>query len=332
MQPIAADGRSAILWSILKKLVFRAVPIRSFGVCSEAGRLGEDCFSVRRRGTETSRMSGAFGIPHLDYIAISGIFVLFGCLEYFLGVYDDSKRRSDDYWLEIVCTLQFMLYKPLIVLCVGTTLQVLIPSGKDVWRDMSIWFMLVCIVVGDDLVQYWYHRLAHHSNFFWKLHRAHHSAPEMGFTVTYRNAMLYFLLMPNLWIGAILIYAGMGIPFVLYSIVKLAVVMAAHSETRWDRALYRYRLLHPVAWVIERTISTPATHFAHHGLSEKDGISCPNGNFSNMFFIWDVIFGTAHITRRYPEQFGVATERGEPWTVQLYYPFCRSKDDESELR
>ena len=277
-------------------------------------------------------MLDGFHIPHLDYVAISGIFVGFGVVEYLLGDHHESKRRSDDYWLEIVGTLQFMLYKPLIVLCVGASLQLLLPAGKDALASLPVWLMLVCIVMGDDLVQYWYHRAAHHSDFLWKLHRAHHSAPEMGFSVTYRNAMLFFLLMPNLWISAVLIYFGMGVVFVFYSIAKLAVVIAAHSEVRWDRVLYRYRFLHPVAWVVERTISTPATHFAHHGLSAEDGVSCPYGNFSNMLFIWDVLFGTAHITRRYPEQFGVATERGEPWTVQLYYPFCRSKDAESELR
>lgn len=277
-------------------------------------------------------MSGTLGIPHLDYIAISGIFVGFGVVEYLLGDHHETKRRSDDFWLEVVGTIQFLTYKPLMLLCVGLVLQVLVPTGKDSLREMSVWMMLVCIVLGDDLVQYWYHRAAHHSSFLWKLHRAHHSAPEMGFSVTYRNAMLYYLMMPNLWITAVFIYCGMGVMIVFYSIAKLAVVIAAHSDVRWDKALYEHRWLHPVAWVVERTISTPATHFGHHGLSEEDGVSCPDSNFSNMFFFWDVLFGTAKITRRYPEEFGVKSERGEPWTVQLYYPLCRSSDAESELR
>jgi Tfp pilus assembly pilus retraction ATPase PilT len=50
--------------------------------------------------------------------------------------------------------------------------------------------------------------------------------------------------------------------------------------------------------LMERTISTPATHHAHHAATTDDGVGYYKGNFGNMFFLWDVIFGTAHISRR----------------------------------
>ena len=40
----------------------------------------------------------------------------------------------------------------------------------------------------------------------------------------------------------------------------------------WDKPFYRYPVLHPIAWVLERLISTPATHHAHHAASTDDGI------------------------------------------------------------
>ena len=86
-----------------------------------------------------------------------------------------------------------------------------------------------------------------------------------------------------------------------------------------------------MAWVIERTISTPATHFAHHGLSAEDGVSHPNGNYGNLLFLWDVLFGTAKITRQYPKTFGAWNRVKEPWHVQLFFPFVRSNDPSSEL-
>ena len=123
----------------------------------------------------------------------------------------------------------------------------------------------------------------------------------------------------------------MGYVYIIYLPIKLTIILLAHSETRWDRFLYKYKILHPLAWVVERTISTPSTHFAHHGLSADDQISHPNGNFGNLLFFWDVLFGTAKITRKYPQKFGAWNRINEPWYVQLFFPFILSKDPKSEL-
>ncbi len=112
-----------------------------------------------------------------------------------------------------------------------------------------------------------------------------------------------------------------------YQVTKLVVTMAAHSELRWDRWLYRSPRLAPLAWVVERTFSTPATHFAHHAAMD-DPVGNPNGNFGNLLFFWDVLFGSARITRRYPERFGLPEEPGgkpDPWYVLSFYPLFRAR-------
>lgn len=153
----------------------------------------------------------------------------------------------------------------------------------------------------------------------------------MGVLVTYRNALLYYALIPSIWLSAILVYMGMGEVYLFYLPLKLVVISLAHSETRWDRFMYKYKFLRLIAWVIERTISIPSTHFAHHGLTAKDGISRPNGNFGNLIFIWDVIFDTARITRKYQKHFGAWNQLKETWYTQLLFPLIRSKDPMSEL-
>ncbi|WP_422016209.1 sterol desaturase family protein [Roseateles sp.] len=94
---------------------------------------------------------------------------------------------------------------------------------------------------------------------------------------------------------------------------------------RW---LYRHAALRPLAWMLQRVISTPATHFAHHALVQDDGIGHYTGNYGNLLFIWDVLLGTAHITQRYPPAFGLADDRAhgpESWRVQFIYPLLRSR-------
>lgn len=153
----------------------------------------------------------------------------------------------------------------------------------------------------------------------------------MGVLVTYRNAVLYYVFIPEIWFSALLVYLGMGYVYIVYLPIKLVVILLAHSETKWDIFLYQNKILRPLAWIIERIISTPSTHFAHHGLSSEDGISHPNGNYGNLLFIWDIIFGTSKITRKYLTKFGAWNQLKEPWVVQLLFPLIRSKNPKSEL-
>ena len=54
-----------------------------------------------------------------------------------------------------------------------------------------------------------------------------------------------------------------------------------------------------------------------------------------MLFFWDVLFGTAHITRKYPAQIGLQDDvlfGAEPWTAQMFYPLVQSKREHSALR
>jgi hypothetical protein len=87
-------------------------------------------------------------------------------------------------------------------------------------------------------------------------------------------------------------------------------------------------------WIVERTISTPATHWAHHALTNRDGIGYYVGNFGNLLFLWDIAFGTAHITRKYPPQVGLRDDQifgKERWYVEMFYPLFSSSREHSAL-
>ncbi|MBL0079862.1 MAG: sterol desaturase family protein [Bacteroidetes bacterium] len=202
---------------------------------------------------------------------------------------------------------------------------------EDYFVNSAIGWQILAFLILDDMTQYFWHRLSHSNRMMWKLHRPHHVVEEMGVLVTYRNAILYYALMPGIWFSACLIFLGMGYVYLFYLPIKLVIILLAHSETKWDRFLYKYKFLNPIAWLVERVISTPCTHFAHHGLTAEDGLSHPNGNYGNLLFIWDIIFGTAKITRKYPTKFGAWNQLKEPWYVQLLFPLIRSERPESEL-
>ena len=262
----------------------------------------------------------------------SVVLLVLGALEAFGGLYFDDKRTKNDFTIELLSlTILPTIIQPGIFFLVITLMETCLPSFQNHFITLFFGWHLAAFLLFDDLTQYGWHRFSHSNRTMWKLHRPHHIIEEMGVLVTYRNALLYYALMPGIWLSAIMVYMGMGYVYLFYLPFKLVVISLAHSETRWDRFMYKYKFLKPIAWVIERTISTPSTHFAHHGLTVEDGISHPNGNFGNLLFIWDVIFGTAKITRKYPPRFGAWNQLKETWYVQLLFPLMRSKDPASEL-
>jgi sterol desaturase/sphingolipid hydroxylase (fatty acid hydroxylase superfamily) len=225
--------------------------------------------------------------------------------------------------------------QPLAMLSTAKLGEWFAPAYKDVLADWPWWAMVGILILCDDLTQYWWHRLSH-SPLLWPLHRAHHSAAYMSIRITYRNNFFYYLMMPGLWFAGALLYLGVsGMVYALYVVVKLGVIMGAHCAWRWDEPLYKIPALRPLMWVLERTISTPATHWAHHAITEKDGVGHYKGNFGNLLFIWDIIFGSAYITRKYPKQVGLRDDQlfgQEHWYHQMFFPLFQSKREFSALK
>lgn len=274
-----------------------------------------------------------FGINHFDEKAVVAFMLVFGIAEALFGAYKNSNRTLHDYLIELVSFPQLtVLIQPGILVFVIFIGRKLFPEMEEQFASVAYGFQFLIFILIEDLPQYWWHRLAHHSPLLWKFHVAHHASPAMGVGVVFRNAALYYLLMPNIWFASIVVFLGFGKVYIVYTVLKLLIIIGSHSELRWDSFLYRYKILSPLAWLVEHTISTPATHFAHHGISNDDGISNNNGNFGNMLFIWDQLFGTAKFTRKYPTEFGIENDPKDEWYVQLYYPFLKSKKKDSALK
>ncbi len=59
---------------------------------------------------------------------------------------------------------------------------------------------------------------------------------------------------------------------------------------------------------------------AHHGPHQSDSVIKYKGNFGNLLFFWDILFGTAKSTRRYLDSYGVENLAHAPFTQQLAWP------------
>jgi sterol desaturase/sphingolipid hydroxylase (fatty acid hydroxylase superfamily)/CDGSH-type Zn-finger protein len=273
-----------------------------------------------------------FKIHNSDQYIVLATLIFFSLVETIAGHHKNSKRTLSD-WIQEAggFFVLSLVIKPIIVITVIWLGNLTFPEYFNYLHHSSLWLTLPLYLFTDDFFQYWYHRFAHEYNFLWKLHRAHHRAEEMGYFVSYRNAGLYYVLMPNIWWIGLFTFLGGGKAVAIGLILKLFVVVSSHSTAKWDKPLYALPIFKQLMFVVERIIVTPAFHHAHHGKSKADGISDPNQNFGNMFSIWDQMFGSSLFTRKFPVEYGLPYDTKEHWTSEYFYPLVKENNSESEL-
>lgn len=262
-----------------------------------------------------------------EMMVILGIFLLFAALEIiFTQFFNKQGAKRGDWVVEVISTVTLIaITQPLALFGGGFIASLIAPDAAAALGGLPVLAGVALFLIFDDMTQYWWHRLSHTTPWLYKLHRPHHNAEYLSIRVVYRNNLFYYALMPGLWFSGALIYLGLGWVYAGYIVVKMAVIYGAHSDVRWDAPLYKIKWLSPLMWIVERTISTPATHSAHHGKHAADGVTNYKGNYGNLLFFWDMLFGTAKITRRYPQEFGVENLPETTVGEQLAWPIVRMK-------
>lgn len=261
--------------------------------------------------------------------AVIAIFISFGLIELFRSrLFNKQEQSRNDAIIEVVSMFMVLVItQPTILLFVHFAMGLYLPEYRDALANLNIFAAIGLFLILEDMMQYWWHRASHSTPWLYNLHRAHHNGRYMSIRLVYRNNIIYYAMMPSIWFASALVYLGLGWVYAGYIIVKQLVIIGAHSDVTWDKPLYKIKALSPIMWVVERTISTPATHHAHHGRHYDDPAVNYKGNFGNLLFFWDVLFGTAKITRTYPQSYGVENLPDATLGQQLLWPiFPENKD------
>jgi sterol desaturase/sphingolipid hydroxylase (fatty acid hydroxylase superfamily) len=156
------------------------------------------------------------------------------------------------------------------------------------WPGVSdtAWFSLIIYLLVFDFVDYWIHRGQHRFDRWWALHSLHHSQRQLTLWSDNRNHLLDDVIRD---LVIVLVARAVGVPpgqFVAVVAVTLLVESLSHANTR-------VRL----GGLLERLLVSPRFHRVHHAIGighESQGPGSLGGcNFSVLFPIWDIIFGTA---------------------------------------
>jgi len=139
----------------------------------------------------------------------------------------------------------------------------------------AIWLYIIAFIALD-FSGYWIHRIQHTTNVFWNAHIVHHSSEEFNLACALRQSISVFF---RIFTFFLIPAALLGVPANV-----IAVVAPLHLFIQfWYHTQHISRM-----GILEKIIVTPSHHRVHHAINPE----YIDRNYSQVFIIWDKLFGT----------------------------------------
>ncbi len=139
--------------------------------------------------------------------------------------------------------------------------------------NVAVYWMV--LILAEDFIFYWLHRMEHYVRFFWAVHVTHHSSEQFNFTVGFRSSVLqplyrFIFFIPLAFLG----FSALDIVF-------------TYSLTQTWGIIVHTTLIHKMGW-LEHILVTPSHHRVHHASNPK----YLDKNMGMFLILWDKLFGT----------------------------------------
>lgn len=139
----------------------------------------------------------------------------------------------------------------------------------------TIWVYIIAFLALD-FSGYCIHRIQHTTNVFWNAHIIHHSSEEFNLACALRQSISVFF---RIFTFFLLPAALLGVPGNV-----IAIVAPLHLFIQF---WYHTQLIGKMGF-LEKIIVTPSHHRVHHAINPE----YIDKNYSQVFIIWDKLFGT----------------------------------------
>jgi sterol desaturase/sphingolipid hydroxylase (fatty acid hydroxylase superfamily) len=149
---------------------------------------------------------------------------------------------------------------------------------------LPLWIEVIIGVAALDCFAYVAHVLLHKMPLAWRFHRVHHSEEEVDVTTAFRQHPGESIWRVFWQLPAIVVF---GLP--LWLVVVYLTVSAVNAQLEHANI----RLREPLDRLVRALFVTPNMHKAHHSRRQTE----TDSNYSNIFSLWDRVFGTytAHV-------------------------------------
>lgn len=139
----------------------------------------------------------------------------------------------------------------------------------------NVYLYWTVLLISQDFMYYWLHRVDHYCRMFWAVHVTHHSSEEFNLTVGFRSSVFQPLYRFVYFIPLVLVgFKGVDIMF-MYAATQIYGILI-HTKTVGKLGIF------------ESFLSTPSHHRVHHASNVK----YLDKNMGMVFIIWDKLFGT----------------------------------------
>jgi len=174
-------------------------------------------------------------------------------------------------------------------------------SVFELGSSMNDWWAGGIAYLVSTLVYYFWHRLRHESDFFWRLcHQLHHSPRRIEVLASfYKHPVEIFL---NALISSTLVYLILGCSVRAAAIYTLFAAVAEYFY-HWNIRTPRW-----IGWLIQR----PEAHRVHHAYQHH------SQNYADLP-VWDWLFGTLHNPSESPRRCGFDPAREQRFTEMLAF-------------
>ncbi|TAE67895.1 MAG: sterol desaturase family protein [Bacteroidetes bacterium] len=168
------------------------------------------------------------------------------------------------------------------------------------------WLYWLLLLIAQDFMYYWLHRLDHLVRFFWATHVTHHSSPVFNLTVGFRSSVFQPLYR--------FIYF---IPLAIAGFHPLDIALIYSATQIWGILVHTNYV--KKMGVLEYILVTPSHHRVHHA----SNVLYLDRNMGMFLIVWDRLFGTfqeelpAH--KYEPIQFGLTKPLAKETPAQLVF-------------
>ncbi|MCA6365275.1 MAG: sterol desaturase family protein [Bacteroidetes bacterium] len=183
--------------------------------------------------------------------------------------YYTTRGTLMNVWLSALNFGLDLLLRGFVLLFLGWFMQ------YNVVQINTPWIYWTALLLAEDFLFYWLHRVDHYCRLFWAVHVTHHSSEEFNLTVGFRSSV-FQPLYRFIWF----------IPLPLFGF-RPEDVMLMYAITQIYGILIHTRFvgkLGPFEWIL----STPSHHRVHHA----SNVPYLDKNMGMVLIIWDRLFGT----------------------------------------